>query len=205
MTMVAPHITAFLRQRLTCENTRVAYAYAFQLLFTFASKRLSVAPSNLRVEDIDAPLVLAFLDHIQAERGNGAHTRNTRLAAIRSFMRFVEYRVLPNPLVLRQIGQAAPVFVYGRVTRGPLDGQWTNLQSLANGIWCSVTMNSSKQSVAKVTTWKNISGAPDQSGINVVEAVADGQSSISLTVENNSDGPLGLAVTVDTTPAAEAE
>jgi len=100
MTMVAPHITAFLRQRLTCENTRVAYAYAFQLLFTFASKRLSVAPSNLRVEDIDAPLVLAFLDHIQAERGNGAHTRNTRLAAIRSFMRFVEYRV---PAALDQI------------------------------------------------------------------------------------------------------
>ena len=118
---------------------------------------------------------------------------------------FVEYRVLPNPLVLRQIGQAAPVFVYGRVTRGPLDGQWTNLQSLANGIWCSVTMSSSKQSIARVTTWKDISGAPDQSGINVVEAVADGQSSISLAVENDSDGPLGLAVTVDTKPAAEAE
>ena len=100
MTTIAPHIAAFLRQRLTCENTRAAYAYAFQLLFTFASKRLGVAPSDLQIESIDAPLVLAFLDHIQAERGNGARTRNTRLAAIRSFMRFVEYRV---PAALDQI------------------------------------------------------------------------------------------------------
>ena len=100
MSMIASHITAFLRQQLACENTRAAYAYAFQLLFTFASKRLGVAPSDLQIEDIDAPLVLAFLDHIQAERGNGAHTRNTRLAAIRSFMRFVEFRV---PAALDQI------------------------------------------------------------------------------------------------------
>jgi hypothetical protein len=47
--------------------------------------------------------------------------------------------------------------------------------------------------------------SPDQSGINVVEAVAGGQNSISLTVENDTDGPLGLEVTVDTTPAAEPE
>jgi integrase/recombinase XerD len=93
MTPIAPHITAFLRERLTCENTRATYAYTFQLLFAFASKRLGVAPSDLQVEQIDAQLVLAFLDHIQHERSNGTRTRNTRLAAIRSFMRFIEYRV----------------------------------------------------------------------------------------------------------------
>lgn len=93
MTPIAPHITAFLRERLTCENTRATYAYTFQLLFVFASKRLGVAPSDLQVEQIDAQLVLAFLDHIKRERANGASTRNTRLAAIRSFMRFMEYRV----------------------------------------------------------------------------------------------------------------
>ena len=89
MTPLAPHISAFLRERLTSENTRAAYAYAFQLLFAFASGRLGVAPSDLHVEHLDAPLVLAFLDHIQQERGNGARTRNTRLAAIRSFMHFL--------------------------------------------------------------------------------------------------------------------
>lgn len=100
MTPIAPHITAFLRERLTCENTRAAYAYAFQLLFEFASKRLGVAPSDLQLEHLDAPLVLAFLDHIQLKRNNAARTRNTRLAAIRSFMHFVEYRV---PAALDQI------------------------------------------------------------------------------------------------------
>jgi integrase/recombinase XerD len=100
MTPIAPHITAFLRERLTCENTRAAYAYSFQLLFTFASKRLGVAPSELQVEHLDAPLVLAFLEHIQQERKSGARTRNTRLAAVRSFMRFLEHRV---PAALEQI------------------------------------------------------------------------------------------------------
>jgi site-specific recombinase XerD len=100
MTPIAPHITAFLRERLTSDNTRVAYAYSFQLLFAFASKRLGVAPSNLQVEHLDAPLVLAFLEHIQNERKSGARTRNTRLAAVRSFMRFLEHRV---PAALDQV------------------------------------------------------------------------------------------------------
>jgi integrase/recombinase XerD len=100
MTPIAPHITAFLRERVTCENTRVAYAYAFQLLFAFASERLGVSPSEIQIEQIDASLVLAFLDHIQHQRGNSARSRNTRLAAVRSFMRFIEYRV---PAALDQI------------------------------------------------------------------------------------------------------
>jgi len=100
MTPIAPHITVFLRERITCENTRVAYAYAFQLLFAFASRRLGVTPSEIQIEHIDASLVLAFLDQIQRERGNGARSRNTRLAAVRSFMHFIEYRV---PAALDQI------------------------------------------------------------------------------------------------------
>lgn len=100
MTPIAPHITAFLRERLTCENTRAAYAYAFLLLFAFAGKRLGVSPSDLQVEHLDAPLVLAFLDHIQQERSNAARTRNARLAAVRSFMHFIEHRI---PAALDQI------------------------------------------------------------------------------------------------------
>jgi len=59
-----------------------------------------MAPSDLQIEHLDAALVLAFLDHIQHERGNGARTRNTRLAAIRPFMYFIEHRV---PAALDQI------------------------------------------------------------------------------------------------------
>jgi len=105
MTDIAPHITAFLRQRLEVEraaspHTRDTYAYAFQLLFDFASQKLGVRPSALQLEQIDAPLVLKFLEDLQTSRGNGAQTRNVRLTAIRSFMHFVEHRV---PSALEQV------------------------------------------------------------------------------------------------------
>jgi integrase/recombinase XerD len=105
VTPVAPHITAFLRQRLPVErrasdHTCDTYAYAFRLLFEFAGRRLGIAPSDIELEHIDAPLVLAFLEHLQEVRGNSPTTRNARLAAIRSFMRFVEHR---EPSALEQI------------------------------------------------------------------------------------------------------
>jgi site-specific recombinase XerD len=98
MTPLAPHLTAFLRERLPRErqasvHTCDAYAYAFQLLITFAAKRLSKAPSALHLEELDAPLVLAFLEHLEKGRGNSVRSRNARLAAIKSFARFLEYRV----------------------------------------------------------------------------------------------------------------
>ena len=98
MTPIAPHITAFFEHRLpferrASEHTRDSYAYAFKLFLTYASTRLKVAPSHLAVEQLDAPLVLDFLQHLETTRGNGASSRNIRLAAIKSFLHFLEYRV----------------------------------------------------------------------------------------------------------------
>lgn len=105
MTALAPHITAFLRQRLPVEraaspHTCDSYAYAFRLLFAFASRTLRVPPSGLQLEHLDAQLVLAFLADLQTSRGNSPRTRNARLTAIKSFMHFVEHRV---PGALEQI------------------------------------------------------------------------------------------------------
>jgi site-specific recombinase XerC len=80
----------------TCDS----YAHAFRLLFVFASERLRQQPSQLCLEHIDAALVLDYLAHIEQQRGNVATTRNARLAAIKAFMRYVEYRV---PSALEQI------------------------------------------------------------------------------------------------------
>ena len=107
-TPIAPHLTAFFDQRLpierrASENTRDSYAYAFQLLLTFASKRLQVTPSQLAVEQIDAPLVLDFLNDLETTRSNGPTSRNARLAAIKSFMHFLEYRVPPAIEQIRRI------------------------------------------------------------------------------------------------------
>lgn len=98
MTPIAPHIAVYLRERLAVErraspHTCDTYAYAFQLLFEFASAKLGVAPSEIHLEQMDAPLVVEFLAHLQTKRSNGPRTRNARLVAIKSFMRFIEHRV----------------------------------------------------------------------------------------------------------------
>jgi site-specific recombinase XerD len=105
MTAIASHVTAFFQQRLTLErhasvNTCDSYAYAFKMLLDYASKRLRTPPSRLELEQIDAPLVVGFLNYLEAARSNGPGSRNVRLAAIKSFMRFMEYRV---PSALEQI------------------------------------------------------------------------------------------------------
>lgn len=107
MTPLAPHITAFLRERLpvdrrASEHTCDTYAHAFRLLFQYAAAHLETTPSQLHLEQIDAPMVLAFLQHIEGERKNGPVTRNARLAAIKSFMRYIEYQV---PSALEQVRQ----------------------------------------------------------------------------------------------------
>jgi integrase/recombinase XerD len=104
MSAIAPHISAFLRERLPLQrgasvHTCDSYACSFLLLFEFASRRFGVTPSALALEQIDAALVMDFLAYLEARRGNSPSTRNVRLAAIKSFMRFVEYRV---PSLLEQ-------------------------------------------------------------------------------------------------------
>ena len=86
MTAVAPHLTAFLREHLPKErraspHTCEAYADSFRILLGFAAHRLGIRPYRLEVEQLDAPLILAFLEHIEADRGNSGRTRNARLAA----------------------------------------------------------------------------------------------------------------------------
>ena len=105
MTLLAPHMTAFLQERLPIErraspNTCDSYAHAFRLLIEYASSCIKVSPSQLQLEQLNAPLIVNFLNHLETTRSNGAGSRNIRLAAIKSFMRYMEYRV---PSALEQI------------------------------------------------------------------------------------------------------
>jgi integrase/recombinase XerD len=98
MTSLARHLSSFLREHLPKErrasqHTCEAYAQCFQLLLSFVNSRLKIKPSNIEIERLDAPLILAFLEHLEKKRGNSVRTRNARLAAINSFFRFLEYRV----------------------------------------------------------------------------------------------------------------
>ena len=97
MSALAPTLQAFFTERLIGQrqaspNTVAAYRDTMRLLLRFAAEREGKQPSQLQIEDLDAPLVGAFLDHLERERGNGARTRNARLAAIRSLFRFAALR-----------------------------------------------------------------------------------------------------------------
>jgi site-specific recombinase XerD len=93
MTALAPTLQAFFTDRLTRQknaspHTITAYRDTLRLLVAFAQQRTSTPPSRLGIEDLDAPLIAAFLDHLEHQRGNSARSRNARLAAIHSLFGF---------------------------------------------------------------------------------------------------------------------
>lgn len=97
MSALAPTLEAFFSDRLTRQreaspHTIAAYRDTFQLLLAFVHARTGKAPSALGLDDLDAPLVGAFLEHLEHDRGNGTRTRNARLAAIHSFFRYAAFR-----------------------------------------------------------------------------------------------------------------
>jgi site-specific recombinase XerD len=80
-----------MQQRQASTHTIASYRDTFRLLLLFIQKRLHKMPSKLALEDIDAPLVVAFLDELETARGVTARTRNLRLTAIHSFFRYVAF------------------------------------------------------------------------------------------------------------------
>jgi len=108
MTSVAPVLEAFFterlqRQRQASPHTIAAYRDTFRLLLAFAKQHIGKAPSDLRLADLDTPLVGAFLDHLEKDRGNGARTRNGRLAAVRSFFRFAASREPAHAALIQRV------------------------------------------------------------------------------------------------------
>jgi integrase/recombinase XerD len=93
MTALAPALQAFFTERLITQRnaspqTIAAYRDTFRLLLAFAHKQTGKQPFELDLDDLDAPLIGAFLKHLEEDRGNTPRTRNARLGAIHSFYRF---------------------------------------------------------------------------------------------------------------------
>lgn len=89
-----------INQRQLSARTVATYRDVFRLLLRFAVVHRHRALGQMTLSDLDAELVLAFLEHLQVDRCNGARTRNARLAAIRSFL---HYAVLKDPLALATV------------------------------------------------------------------------------------------------------
>ena len=93
MTLLAPALQAYFTDRLITQRnsspqTIAAYRDTFRLLLRFAQEQTGKQPFELDLDDLDAPLIGAFLKHLEEGRGNSPRTRNARLGAIHSFHRF---------------------------------------------------------------------------------------------------------------------
>jgi integrase/recombinase XerD len=108
VTALAPTLQAFFTDRLTRQknaspHTIAAYRDTLRLLLAFAWQRTGTPPSRLGIEDLDAPLVAAFLDHLEHERGNNPRSRNARLAAIHSLFGFAALQHPEHAAVISRV------------------------------------------------------------------------------------------------------
>jgi site-specific recombinase XerD len=90
------------QQRAMSPRTVAAYRDAFVLFLDFAKARLRRQPTAIRLREITPALILAFLDHLEHERGNSVRSRNARLAALRAFLKFSGRRDLDALHVVEQ-------------------------------------------------------------------------------------------------------
>jgi len=114
----------FFHQRLIAQRgvsaqTVASYRDTFEIFLRFAEKRTARTASALTIEDLDAPVVLAFLDYLEQARGNCPRTRNLRLTAMRSFLRYASLRD-PAALPVAQRVLAIPSKRFDRPVLGYL-------------------------------------------------------------------------------------
>lgn len=108
MSDLAPLLQSFFTDKLgrhmnASVHTRAAYADTFRLLLLYAQRATGVAPSELKLADLNADLVGGFLEHLETERGNCAATRNARRAALRSFFTYASYRAPDSIATISQV------------------------------------------------------------------------------------------------------
>ena len=120
MTALAPTLQAFFTDRLVAQknaspHTLTAYRDTLRLLLVFTAQQHGTAPADLRFEDLDAPLVGAFLDHLEQDRGNSVRTRNARLAAIHSLFRYAALRHPDHAALIARVLAIPPKRFYRAV------------------------------------------------------------------------------------------
>jgi site-specific recombinase XerD len=108
MSSLAPTLEAFFTQRLheqrdASPNTVAGYRDAWRLLLGFAHQQTGKIPSQLDLADLDAPLIGAFLTHLEQHRNNSVRTRNARLAAIHSLFTFAALRHPEHAALIQRV------------------------------------------------------------------------------------------------------
>lgn len=118
MTAFAPILQAFFTDRLITQrqasgHTIATYRDTFRLLLGFAADQHRTPPQRLRLEDLDAPFIAAFLDHLETVRHNSIRTRNARLTAIHSLFGYAALRYPEHAALISRV-LAIPAKRYDR-------------------------------------------------------------------------------------------
>jgi len=92
-----------LQQKQVSPHTVASYRDTFCLLLRYAQQRLHKTPAKLTLAELNAPLIIAFLDHLQQERGTSARSRNVRLAAIHSFFQYAALQAPDHSSLIEQV------------------------------------------------------------------------------------------------------
>ncbi len=105
---LAPLLERFFTQRLMQErqvspHTICSYRDTFRLFLKFTQQRLHKPPSALVFEEIDAPLIVTFLDHLEKKRGASVRSRNLRLTAIHSFFRYIAFELPTHSAQIQRV------------------------------------------------------------------------------------------------------
>jgi site-specific recombinase XerD len=108
MTSLAPVLEAFFTERLINQrrvspHTIASYRDTFRLLLGFAQQTIGKPPSRLDLADLDAPLIAAFLDHLEQQRHNSVRTRNARLVAVHSLCRYAAVREPGHAALIQRV------------------------------------------------------------------------------------------------------
>jgi integrase/recombinase XerD len=108
MTLLAPTLEAFftdrlINQRNASPHTIASYRDCMRLLLGFVHDTTATAPSKLRLDDLDAAVIGAFLDHLEHDRGISVASRNTRLAAVHSLFRFAALRHPEHAALIQRV------------------------------------------------------------------------------------------------------
>jgi integrase/recombinase XerD len=196
---LAAVLQAFFLERLVAQRnaspqTVAAYRDSFRLLLQFAQQHVGKAPERLELTDLDAPMVLAFLDHLERKRRNTIRSRNARLAAIRSFAHFA---ALNDPTALQSLQGvlAIPMKRFDRPLLGFLSK--CEIQAILNAP-PSDRWSGQRDRIMFATLYNTGARVSELTGIRVADVLLDGSACVHLHGKGRKDRSVPLWRTTTT-------
>ena len=174
-------------QRAVSPRTIDCYRDALMLFLEFAGRKLSKAPTALRLVDIQPDLILAFLDHLEHERHNAVRSRNLRLTALRTFLKFASRRDLSSLHAVER-ALAVPMKRFER----PLLGHLTRPEMIAVLGQPGANWTSQRDHLLLSLLYNTGARVSEIVGVRIVDVVLDGAACVHLHGKGRKDRSVPL-------------